>query len=115
MEFPIVANVNTHVLSPVLGSTFFTIHGGSIRTFAFRSNVQYIQIILRTDGRPLNSRIELLQGPNNSKQVVELYTQDGFDIPFFCVLSTMGTGSVVRIINTSPVEFPLDVGVTEYR
>ena len=117
LEFPIIADVNTNdIIQPMLEciSASDTIQGGAIRTYPFNSEVEDVQILLRSDGRPLNSRIELLQGPNNDKQVIELYTQDGLDRPFFCVLNTQGNGSVVRIINTSPIEFPLTAEVGQY-
>ena len=117
IEFPIIVDVKTNnILQPTFEctSSFDTIQGGAIRTYPFKSSVKDIQVFLKTSGRPLNSRIELLQGSDNNKQVIELYTQNGLDRPFFCTLSTQGIGSIVRIINTAPIEFPLMAGIAQY-
>jgi len=113
MEFPIKAEfIAGNVNRPVESSAdSITIQGGALRTFPFDASVESVLVAIETDGRPLNARIELIQGPNNNKEVIEVYTEDGLERPFFCVLESPGAGNVVRILNTNPVEFPMSACV----
>jgi hypothetical protein len=123
MEFPLDACVDADVgngyasaidnLSAMTRAE--TVQGGSLKTYSFGSSVASVQILLKTDGRPMNARIELLQGPNNNKQVIELYIEDGMERPFFMVIETPGVGNVVKVVNTAPVEFPMSARVEPYR
>jgi len=121
LEFPMAAQVEAvSAVGPLAGEMAsgvgsMTIQGGALRTYPFDPMVDSVQVLLRTDGRPLNARLELLQGPNNNKQVIELYTEDGLDRPFYAVLETPGSGNVVRIVNTATVEFPLTASVSAYK
>jgi hypothetical protein len=121
LEFPIDAVVRPDMQDGLAASIASVvsrsevIQGGAVRTWPFNPIVQSVAVILKTDGRPLNARIELLQGPNNNKQVVELYTEDGLERPFFAIIETPeAAGSVIRIVNTAPLEFPLYASVDEY-
>jgi hypothetical protein len=114
IEFPIEATVLADTVDTPSAECFdqqMNIQGSALRTYPFDSDVDSVQVYLNTDGRPLNARIELLQGPNNNKQVIELYTDDGYDRPFFCYLATPGSGNGVRVVNTGPVEFPMIASV----
>lgn len=114
-EFPVTASVNNNIINPSFEClrSFNAIQGGALCNFPIDTNIESSQVMLKTDGRPLNARIEVVQGPNNNKQVIELYNDDGFDRPFFCILKTPGAGCVIRIINTAPIEFPLFASVTK--
>jgi hypothetical protein len=114
IEFPLAASlIANDVDEPIsdFGSTSVVVQGGALRTYPFDPTVQRVEIMLKTDGRPLNARIELLQGPNNNKQVIELYADDGLSRPFFAIIDTVGSGNVVRIVNTAPIEFPMVASV----
>jgi hypothetical protein len=114
IEFPLAASlVANDVDEPVSNfpATSTIVQGGALKTFPFPANVQRVELMIKTDGRPLNARIELLQGPNNNKQVIELYADDGLARPFFAIIDTMGSGNVVRVQNTAPIEFPMTASV----
>jgi hypothetical protein len=118
MEFPLAACVGTDVedvakrLSDM--GTLKVVQGGSIVTYPFDRSVASVQILLMTNGRPLNARIEISQGPNSSKQYVDIYTENGMERPFFAVIETPGAGSVIRVVNTGTVEFPVTACLEPY-
>ena len=91
------------------------IQGGSTVTERFEPNVKSLQIYVSSEGRPVNCRIELVSGPNNIKQVMEVYSDEGQARPFYAVLETPGyLGGIIRVINTGTIEFPFSTIITPW-
>jgi len=113
-----------------------TIQGGAMRSFNFPPKVEKIQVLLETiGGLPLCARIEISQGPDNNKQVMDVYSEDGKGFPLYLAIdlpassasnngiveassspvsSAEGLGHVMRIINAASMEFPIRVWVDSY-
>ncbi len=87
-------------------SKSITVQGGAVYTTPFSPAVQSIQVMLRSDGRPMSCKVELLQGPNNIKQTMEVYTEDGNKRPMYFIIDCPGVGNVLRIKNLATVEYP---------
>lgn len=123
MEYPLEAMVDNVESSDIGTATEFmlqrkpleTIQGGALKTYSFSPMVESIQILLTTDGFPMYGRLELLQGPNNRKQVMEIYTSDGLKRPFYAILESPGSGNVVRVLNTGHLEYPMKALLEPFR
>ena len=92
----------------------YTIQGGAVFTKNVSGDIASVQILLTSEGRPMNAMIEVIQGPNSIKQVVDIYTEDGQSRPLYLIVQTPGYGSTIRIKNTSTMEFPIDATVEPY-
>jgi len=83
------------------------IEGGAVYSVPFGSDVDQIQILLKTDTMQLNARVEILNGPNNKKQEFEVFTNNGMLNSLYVLCNTPAGGShTVRITNIAPLEFP---------
>lgn len=96
-------------------ATHKKLQGGSVCTVPLPPSVQSAAVLMRTEGRPLNARLELMQGPSNNKQVLEIYSENGLERPFFTIVETPGQiGTVIRVVNAGAVEFPVTVNIQPY-
>lgn len=79
---------------------------GAIYSVTLEPEVERAQVHLETDGMKLEARVELLNGPNNVKQVFEFHTNAGALRPFYTQFECPGAVNVIRIKNKATVEFP---------
>lgn len=87
------------------------IEGGAVRMQPFPAEVDQLQVLLKTDGKQLKAKIELLNGPNNVKQEYEVYASNGDATSMFIVFETPGPGNAIRVKNLASLEYPLDMYV----
>lgn len=85
------------------------IEGGAVRKVPFPAEVDQLQVLLKTEGKQLKAKIELLNGPNNVKQEYEVYASNGAATSLFLVFETPGQGNSIRVKNLASLEYPLDM------
>eukprot|EP00966_Prymnesium_polylepis_P166878 3857786-Prymnesium_polylepis.1 len=98
--------------SRAMNGTASTILGGADRKYSFEPAVDSVRVFLGSNAL-LSARVELLQ-EDSSKQVIDVETNDGHSRPFFCIIETPGAGSVVRVVNTDPLDLPITAFVAPH-
>jgi len=123
LEFPIIAGVGSETpeiaangVVPLSDQLFSMspeqlVQGSAVKSWDLAHEVTSARIVLKTDGRPLNAQVEMIQGPNAPKYNVDVYTEDGNMRPLICVFETPGAGNVIRVINKGSLEFPMTASV----
>ena len=82
------------------------VEGGSVKSFPVDPSAKNVEVVLNTDGKQLNARIELLFAPNNPKQTFECFTNNG-ELNSLCVcFETPDAANTIRVVNLATVEFP---------
>lgn len=84
------------------------VEGGAVKNISFGSEVDQLQVLMKTDGKQLKARIELLRGPNNIKQAFDVYSSNGEKNYLFLVFDMPGNTNAIRLKNLATLEYPLD-------
>ncbi|CAB9504297.1 expressed unknown protein [Seminavis robusta] len=83
---------------------------GSVTCWNLEPSSEQVSILLTTEeGRHLTAMVELVQGPNNKKVSLDVYSSNGKKRPFFATIDTPFDGStrMLRVVNTGPLEYPI--------
>jgi hypothetical protein len=82
------------------------VDGGALKSYPLDPSAQQLEVVLNTDGRQLNAKIEILDGPNNPKQTFEVFTNNGELNSLVVCFNTPDAGNTVRVVNLATLEFP---------
>mmetsp|Transcript_7634 Transcript_7634/g.8393 ORF Transcript_7634/g.8393 Transcript_7634/m.8393 type:complete len:283 (+) Transcript_7634:71-919(+) len=81
------------------------VQGDSLKTWSYPSTqVDRVQVSMKTDGRPLNSKIDLWHGPDYTATTTTIYTEDGYLRPYNGVQATPKGMNTVGLYNTGSAE-----------
>lgn len=123
MEFPIDASVsatNSPERAAEIGGTPRssgqmtrprTIDGGALKTFGFDHSVQEVYVEITSEGLPVNARVEIWQGPSNTKAIANIYTDHGLRRPWSALVPIPGYGASICIRNMGPMTYPIKVSM----
>jgi hypothetical protein len=96
---------------PQMGEGVY-VEGGSVKQLPVSGDIGAVSVLLTTGSRQLNAQIEIINGPNNPKQVFEVFTNNGLLNSVLVVFECpAGHGTTVRITNQGTLEFPCNAYV----
>ena len=91
------------------------VQGGSIKICSLTEDVQRVEVLLLTDGRPLNANVKMRSGPpDNAPQKTSEFVEDGLAQALRATIECIGSSNSVAIrTNTGPMELllPMTAGI----
>lgn len=88
-----------------------TVQGGSLKTFKLPSHINAAQVTIKSDGLPVNAKVELWGSSTHVKQLAEVYNDNGQTRPFAAIIDVQGEENTIAVRNTGPLEYPIQVVV----
>lgn len=85
--------------------------GKTVKTYPLTPGTERIQLLFRTNGRPLKCTASLWLGPLRRTHNCEMYIEDGDKTPFRYTLKFKNVGQVLRIETSEMHELPVMAGV----
>lgn len=101
-------------MGQTMGGMGRTLQGNTRSTVGVPFGNQRSEVYLETEGRPLDTEIELWDGPGNTPTKMKVYSEDGRLRPFRAYVnnpSRSGSPSTMSIRNSGPMEFPMSASV----
>jgi hypothetical protein len=84
------------------------IEGDTRRTWDFGDvSKDTVQVVMKSEGRPVNADIELWIGPDWTPYKLKAYSEDGQMRPVKALVGTRNKGGMVEVRNTGGSAFPL--------
>jgi len=86
--------------------------GDTLRTYPMPPDASRIEMVFKTNGRPMKIKAEFWVGPIRTTHTWQIENQDGLESPFRGVLRFKpGTNGVLKVTNVGPAEYPIECGV----
>lgn len=84
---------------------------GTVKSFNLADDVDNVEILLTTHTRNMKAYIEILHGPNDDNEIIEVDTDNAHLHPFYTVIQAAEGCNTLRIKNENSVEFPFEAYV----
>ena len=119
-QFPMEASVAVTGLGSALesfaGQKSELVQGdGAVKGYFFGPDVESVEILLKTNKRNMKAYIEILLGPNEDNEIINVDTDNANMHPFYTVIQTPGGANTLRIVNENTVEFPFEAYVRPFK
>ena len=116
-EFPMEVSVTDANCAPAIdyfadNTTPILVQGdGTVKSFNLADDIDSVELLLITQTRNMKAYIEILKGPNDDNEIIEVDTDNAHLHPFYTVIQAAEGCNTLRIKNENSVEFPFEAYV----